>query len=171
MQAVFRRYLPELVYGSVDGLVTTFAIVTGAVGAGLGPGIVIVLGFANVLADAFSMGSSNFLATNAQEALADNEIRHKPIATAIATFCSFVVVGIVPLVPFVLALFLPTLASTALWWSIGCTALAFLTVGYMQGKVVGSGRVTTALLTLVVGCLAAGISFLVGWALSGLTTS
>src|SRR5688500_11987165 len=47
--------------GAVDGAVTTFAIVSGAAGAGLPNGIVLVLGFSNVLADGFSMAAGNFL--------------------------------------------------------------------------------------------------------------
>ena len=55
------KYLTEFIYGAIDGTVTTFAIVAGVVGAGLSPGIVLILGFSNVLADGFSMASSNFL--------------------------------------------------------------------------------------------------------------
>jgi VIT1/CCC1 family predicted Fe2+/Mn2+ transporter len=49
------------VLGAIDGAVTTFAIVAGATGAGLSGGIALVLGLANVLADGFSMGVSNYL--------------------------------------------------------------------------------------------------------------
>jgi len=49
------------VLGAIDGAVTTFAIVAGATGAGLSGGIALVLGLANVFADGFSMGVSNYL--------------------------------------------------------------------------------------------------------------
>lgn len=58
-------YLRDFIYGSIDGAVTTFAIVSAVAGAGLPAGIVIVLGLANVLADGFSMAASNFLGTRA----------------------------------------------------------------------------------------------------------
>lgn len=54
-------YLGDFILGAVDGAVTTFAIVAGAAGAGLSNGVVLVLGFANVLADGFSMAAGNFL--------------------------------------------------------------------------------------------------------------
>ena len=54
-------YLPDFVYGANDGIVTTFAVVAGAAGASLSPGVIIILGLANLLADGFSMGASNFL--------------------------------------------------------------------------------------------------------------
>ena len=56
-----RSYLRDLVYGAIDGTVTTFAVVAGAAGAGLDPSIVVVLGIANLVADGFSMAVSNFL--------------------------------------------------------------------------------------------------------------
>lgn len=56
-----QKYLPEFVYGGIDGSVTTFAVVAGAAGAGLSGDIVIILGFANLLADGFSMSVGAFL--------------------------------------------------------------------------------------------------------------
>ncbi len=42
------QYLADAVLGATDGIITTFAIVAGAAGASLSPGIVIVMGFANL---------------------------------------------------------------------------------------------------------------------------
>jgi vacuolar iron transporter family protein len=59
-------YLRDVVYGAIDGTVTTFAVVAGVVGAGLRPAVIIILGVANLVADGLSMASSNFLATRAE---------------------------------------------------------------------------------------------------------
>lgn len=59
-------YLRDFVYGGIDGAVTTFAIVSGVVGAKLSPNVVIILGLANLLADGFSMAASNFSGTRAE---------------------------------------------------------------------------------------------------------
>ncbi len=59
-------YLRDFVYGGIDGCVTTFAIVAGAIGAGFSSGVILILGFANLLADGFSMAVSNYLATKAE---------------------------------------------------------------------------------------------------------
>jgi len=56
-------YLRDLVFGGIDGAVTSFAIVSGVVGASLSSGIILVLGIANLLADGFSMAASNYSAT------------------------------------------------------------------------------------------------------------
>lgn len=74
------NYLRDWVYGGIDGSVTTFAVVSGVVGAHLSSGVILVLGFANLLADGFSMAAANFLATKAErddvEHLAAIERRH-----------------------------------------------------------------------------------------------
>jgi VIT1/CCC1 family predicted Fe2+/Mn2+ transporter len=60
-------YLPDGVLGGIDGCVTTFAVVAGAVGAGFSGTVALVLGFANLVADGFSMAVSNFQSKKAQE--------------------------------------------------------------------------------------------------------
>lgn len=54
--------LEDFVYGATDGAVTTFAVVAGVIGASLSPSIVLILGFANLLADGLSMAVGNYLA-------------------------------------------------------------------------------------------------------------
>jgi vacuolar iron transporter family protein len=58
--------LGDFVYGATDGAVTTFAVVAGVVGASLSPTIVLILGFANLFADGFSMAIGNYLAAKAR---------------------------------------------------------------------------------------------------------
>jgi len=59
-------HFEEFIYGSIDGAVTTFAIVAGVVGAGLSPGIILILGFANLFADGFSMAAANYQSSKAK---------------------------------------------------------------------------------------------------------
>ena len=58
-------YVRDFVFGAVDGIVTTFAVVSGVAGAGLPSGVVIILGVANLVGDGFSMAASNYLGTRA----------------------------------------------------------------------------------------------------------
>jgi VIT1/CCC1 family predicted Fe2+/Mn2+ transporter len=67
------QYLGEFVYGAIDGTVTTFAVVSGATGAALDPVIVVILGFANLIADGFSMACGNFLSERTQKDYIDRE--------------------------------------------------------------------------------------------------
>lgn len=61
-----QNYLRDWIYGGIDGSVTTFAVVTGVVGAHLSPTVILIMGFANLVADGFSMAASNFLGTKAE---------------------------------------------------------------------------------------------------------
>ncbi len=78
-------YLKDFIYGSIDGIITTFAIVSGVIGAELSSGVIIILGLANLLADGFSMGISNYLGTKSENELLEkakeeelNHIEHYP---------------------------------------------------------------------------------------------
>lgn len=70
------KYLPEMVYGSIDGIVTTFAVVAGAAGAGLSIKVVLILGIANLVADGLSMSIGSFLSKKSE---IDNYNKHLKI--------------------------------------------------------------------------------------------
>lgn len=85
----FRRrmggYLEDAVLGANDGIITTFAVVSGAEGGTLGVAVVLVLGFANLFADGVSMGASNLLAKRSKGDVVEKEkerlaweIEHRP---------------------------------------------------------------------------------------------
>ncbi len=79
-----QNYLRDWIYGGIDGSVTTFAVVSGVAGAQLSPWIILVMGFANLFADGFSMAASNFLGTRAEhedlKRLEAIEYRHVDLA-------------------------------------------------------------------------------------------
>jgi len=62
-----RNYLRDWIYGGIDGTVTTFAIVAGVVGAQLSANVLLLLGFANLLADGFAMAAGNYIGTRAEQ--------------------------------------------------------------------------------------------------------
>ncbi|RAV99464.1 VIT1/CCC1 transporter family protein [Pseudochryseolinea flava] len=72
----FERYLPELVYGSIDGIVTTFAVVAGSAGAELSISVVLILGLANLIADGLSMSIGSYLSKKSEQ---DNYKKHLKI--------------------------------------------------------------------------------------------
>jgi len=59
-------HFDDFIYGSIDGAVTTFAIVAGVMGASLPSAIILILGFANLFADGFSMAAANYQASKAR---------------------------------------------------------------------------------------------------------
>jgi VIT1/CCC1 family predicted Fe2+/Mn2+ transporter len=61
----------DAILGGVDGCITTFAIVTGAVGAGFPPHVSLILGIAKLFADGLSMAVSNYESIKAQNDFID----------------------------------------------------------------------------------------------------
>jgi VIT1/CCC1 family predicted Fe2+/Mn2+ transporter len=70
-------YLKDFVYGGLDGIITTFAVVAGVAGAQLPASIILILGVANLLADGFSMGTGDYLSTKSEREFYDKEAASK----------------------------------------------------------------------------------------------
>lgn len=172
MQKFYKKYLAEFVYGSIDGTVTTFAIVSGTIGAALNPTIILILGFANLFADGFSMAVSNYLSSQSERDLdALKGVKHdhkKPRATAFATFASFVVVGFIPLASFVFAPLNSWLSENAFLAASVLTGITFFVVGAIKGMVTQKNRLREGIQTLGIGGIAACIAFFVGAFLKGI---
>lgn len=62
-----RQNISDAVLGGIDGCITTFAVVSGSVGAGFPSSVAVILGFANLFADGFSMAISNYESSKAEE--------------------------------------------------------------------------------------------------------
>ncbi len=169
MKKRLSKYLPEFVYGGIDGTVTTFAVVAGAIGASLSSAVILILGFANLFADGFSMAVSNYLSNKSDHELnSKKKFSKKPLTSAIFTFFSFIIVGFIPLLFFVLALFYPSLSPNAFIYSTILTAVAFFLIGAVKGIVVKKRCCFAALETLIIGSVAASLAFIVGYLLKGL---
>lgn len=54
------NWISDFVYGGIDGAVTTFAVVAGVEGASLSLPVILILGFANLFADGFSMAVGKY---------------------------------------------------------------------------------------------------------------
>lgn len=67
------NYIKDIIYAANDGIITTFAVVAGVTGASLSINAIIILGFANLLADGFSMALSNYLGSRSERALVKKE--------------------------------------------------------------------------------------------------
>lgn len=156
------HFLKEIMYGGMDGIVTTFAVVAGFSGANSGnlalsSSLVLLFGFANLFADATSMGLGNFLSVRSDNA--NNHKRQKPALTSIATFLSFLAFGFIPLVPYLIFdstnknLFLESLLFTII-------ALVFLAV--VRSKVTHEKPISVIIEVLLIGGTASLVAYFVG---------
>jgi VIT1/CCC1 family predicted Fe2+/Mn2+ transporter len=69
-----RQYLRDVILGVNDGLVSTFLLVAGVVGAGLDSTQVLLTAIAGALAGMISMGAGEYLATKSQEEVFASEM-------------------------------------------------------------------------------------------------
>lgn len=157
MPRLVRRYLPELVYGSNDGLITTFAIVSGVVGARLSNSVVLILGLASLFADGFSMAASDFLSERSDpEGKASRSLAARKGGV---TFGGFVLIGAVPLVAYLL----PIAAGLRFPLAAGMTLVTLFLVG--AGRSAAHEDIhwlRGGLEMLVVGAVAAAVAYGVG---------
>jgi len=60
------KYLKSVIYGGLDGTITTFAAAAGVAGASLSAGVVLIVGLANLLADGLSMSIGDYLSSKSE---------------------------------------------------------------------------------------------------------
>ncbi|HEY8368115.1 MAG TPA: VIT1/CCC1 transporter family protein [Thermodesulfobacteriota bacterium] len=160
-QAV-QHYLRDLVYGANDGIITTFAVVAGVAGADLPAVTVLILGFANLVADGFSMGASNFLAIRSNEAAraAAGLGVQEPHAGrhGFATFAAFLAAGSVPLVAYLV----PGIEDGRFAIATFLTLATLFTVGAFRSFVTAQSWIRSGLEMLVVGATAAAVAYAIG---------
>lgn len=160
--ATLRHYLPDLVYGANDGIITTFAVVAGVAGGALSRNVVLVVGIANLLADGLSMAAGNYQAIRSREGVLRTqnlpEEESQPVLHAGATFLAFVVAGAVPLLPYV------WLGGTTRDFQVAILlTLAVLTVVGVLRAIVTDGRwVRGAAEMCALGGVVAGVAYACG---------
>jgi VIT1/CCC1 family predicted Fe2+/Mn2+ transporter len=217
----YDKYLGPFVYGGIDGSVTTFAVVAGAVGADLESNIIIILGLANLLADGFSMSVGAYLSSkaehvyyNKQKAIEYEEVEllpekereeireiyrakgfegetlerivevitaekdrwvsvmmkeelgmlpqdKSPLQIGIVTYVSFILIGLIPLLVYLLDFSRPLNADLFLISSV-LTGLCFILIGTLKSYITQSGLFRGIVETLLLGVIAAFVAYFVG---------
>jgi vacuolar iron transporter family protein len=221
------QYIKSAVYGGLDGTVTTFSIVAGVAGAALSPGVVLIMGFANLIGDGFGMAIGDYLSTEAEkefegrerkmesqelknsaqgekkelesvythkglskkdaidvvekmskhtnvfvdtvmeEELGVSESKESPMRNAIVTFFSFLLFGIIPLTAYLIGLIFH-LQFNSFLVAVLLTGLTLFTLGAVKTKITGKNWLKSGLEMFIIGAIAAGASYLVGYLLHGL---
>ena len=157
----------DFVLSANDGIITTFAVVAGAQGANLAPRVVIIIGVANLVADAISMASGSYLSQESEDQIKDlnkSFIKHHSnlLWHAFITFLSFVIAGVIPLLPFIFE------SENAFYFSIAMVVISLMGLGFARSIAIKKGYVRSILETSIVGSLAAFLAFYVGKLLESL---
>lgn len=61
------EYIKSIVYGGLDGIITTFATVTSVAGAEFSAAVIVVLGISHLFADGLSMGMGDYMVSRRVE--------------------------------------------------------------------------------------------------------
>ena len=158
--AGFGHYLRDMVYGALDGVITTMAVLAGTEGASLSMRVGLILGMANLLGDGISMGASNYLGLRSElEQTGGSVAAEAPWRHGLATVAAFITVGSAPLLAFAIAGFsgwrvFPVAAVLA--------AAALIVAGAVRATFVGKTIARSAVEMLAVGAVAAAAAFAVG---------
>jgi len=215
-------FLREFVYGGVDGGVTTFAVVAGAMGAQFSEVVIIILGLANLIADGFSMSVGSYLSVKSDwekyqkihryeqwgvaniPQMEKEEIRQiyfekglrghlldqvvdvitadkdlwieemmkgefqltpeskTPLQAGLYTFLSFILIGIIPLLPFLLSYLQWVQINNPFMVTCVATSISFLLIGWIKALVNQTPRYRAVLETLGLGLVAAFLAYYVG---------
>ena len=158
------EYLADAVFAASDGIVTTFAIVAGSAGASLSANVVLILGFANLFADGFSMASGNYLGVKSEIEFEkmkgqDGNNEGSPFKRGLATFVAFNLAGVVPLLPFILRMQSSFITSTVL------VGFSLFGVGFLKSIYTKKNVFKSGIEIFTVGGFAAFVAFAVGFLL------
>lgn len=161
------EYLKASVYGASDGIVTTFAVVAGVVGAGLSLKTIMILGIANMMADGFSMAVGDYLGERSSLKLKisrGQKVEEQQLwITSVITFVSFVIAGTLPLLPYSVVFFgVDFPAEKQFLASIIATLSAMFFVGSLRTFVTKGVWWKNGLEMLLVGSLAAFVAYFLG---------
>ena len=165
-----QHYVADLIYGTNDGILTTFAIVAGVSGGDLSSSAVLIVGVANLFADGLSMGVGNYLSIRARESALEAqhlpEEEAYPVRHGLATFLAFAIAGAIPLVPYLI----PGLDHRFLCSALAALAAQF-TVGALRSLVTASRWWVSGLEMLILGVLVAVVAFATGAGIASIVHS
>lgn len=221
LAAKSQSYLRDFVYGAIDGGVTTFAIVAGVVGANLSTKVILILSFANILADGFSMAASNYLGTKTEQderdlvasyeleqiqvdpegekeeirqifklkglegevldSVVESVVKNKkewlnimlfeeygisnsyrsPLKSAFSTFISFIVCGLIPVIPYLFD------TDSAFLYASITTGVTFFIVGSLKSLWSLEHWAVAGFKTFLLGSAAAAMAFYTGKFIEG----
>jgi VIT1/CCC1 family predicted Fe2+/Mn2+ transporter len=153
MKDSIKKYLPSIVYGGSDGVVTTFGVMAGAVGAGIDTRVIIILGLANLISSGVSMASADYQAKDSYE----EEDKASALKDAFATFMVFVGIGFLPFIPLLLIVHANKFILATIF-----TLLTFALIGYVRAKILHRSALRLIFQSVVTGSICAVIAYFVG---------
>ena len=159
-QPAMQRYLKDIIYGANDGIVTTLVVIASVTGASMSSTAVLVLGIANLVADGFSMGTSNVLSMRSTLTAESRPHLVAASRSGLATFIAFVLAGLIPLATYMLPL-----GGNGIRFPAACllAAVALFAVGACRSLSSDRPWLVAGLEMLVLGTIASSVAYGIGF--------
>lgn len=140
-------YLRPIILGSLDGIITSFVIIAGGLAGEVVKSGIMAIGFSSLFADAFSMGTSEYLSSRTESSIRRSFIH------GISCFTSFFVFGIVPLLTFLFSQNMQLLAC------ILSFVVCLIVIAFMQSYILQKFVIISLLEILFLGSVAGSIAY------------
>lgn len=144
--------LRPLILGSIDGIITSFVIISGGIAGEVTKKSILIIGFSSLFADAFSMGTSEYLSSRTEHNA------YRSFAHGISCFLSFIFFGLIPLITYILS------GKYKLITCIVSYILSLIMIGLFQSLIVRQIKITYFLEIFLLGIIAGGISYVIAHA-------
>ncbi len=146
-------------FGVEDSLVSTVGLLAGIAVAGVPRSTILVTGLVLIFVEGFSMGVGSLLSEQSvEEYESHKEVSlGKPIVAATVMFVSYVIAGLIPLLPYLFSF-----STQPVWISIALTLLALFLLGAFNAYIFKIRMWKDGLQTLCMGGLAILVGIAVG---------
>ena len=144
-------YTSDIIYGGIDGSITTFAIMLSAIGSHQQPSTVIILALASLFADGVSMGVSSY-----ESEIFDTK---KAFNKGITTFLAFISIGIIPIIMY--NIYNNATYKRKLYVTVISVLGCLFAIGIYKARLNNTNILISGLKTSGLGVIAGGIAYYV----------
>jgi VIT1/CCC1 family predicted Fe2+/Mn2+ transporter len=160
MQPKTLTYIRNFIFGAEDSLVSTVGLLAGIAAGGQNQKDIIMTGVVLILVEGLSMGVGSYLSeyTTEESHATESEAFHTSWTAALIMFVSYIILGLIPLAPFVF------IADTtnAMIVSVIASLISLGVLGVISGHFLKTHKVRGMLRMFILGGLAIGVGLVIG---------
>ncbi|MEK7095731.1 MAG: VIT1/CCC1 transporter family protein [Patescibacteria group bacterium] len=158
MMTINREYLRSIIFGVEDSLVSTTGLIAGLSIGAQDKKIVLLGGIVAIAVESVSMGAGEYLSDDAVSELDKiNRHRDKPLVSGSLMFISYLLAGLVPLLPIIFMAY-----PSSLWSSVAFALTGLFLLGFLKGRLLHTNSFRGGAKILIVGGIATAFGVAVG---------
>ena len=158
MGNINREYLRSVIFGIEDSLVSTTGLIAGISIGAESRRVVLLGGIVAIMVEAVSMGAGEYLSDDAVSELDKlKRPKERPLISGLLMFTSYLMAGLVPLVPVIIFSYPASIA-----FSVGFALAGLFLLGFSKGRLLKTSPFKGGFKILLIGGLATAIGVIVG---------